>query len=462
MAHSDYHLLRSILDSGDLQTPLKMGISETTFLTQDGKIGFQIISQVYNSQDSQGHVMGLDMFRQRCPVVANKLPNNDERTTVLDACRVSLMKAQQQILSETLDAAIREVENVHKASEIMRAGIDRILSIDARDRVVDFGSQALQHVFTEYSNIKKGRGVIGYRWPDEWNILNERTGGIEKGMYVLIHGRPGNMKSYILCNLAVHFLKNTKLRVYFFNNEMTTEKLITRLALIYCGISSRRYRKGLLTQEEEIRLMLTLRELHDMTKQGRTTGRIAISDPGWSRTVPEMGARLLEHRSHICLLDGAYLMHTESGKTAERPEFASRISREIQRQCISMEIPHLVTTQTGRKAEEQSIAQRIHTVDNIGYTDAWGQDAAFVIAVMLGKTELTLLFPKVREDEKCPPITIHANPGEDFSYKGDYISSELYQEEGRNGGNRRQNNANPGAIAGINVGQLQNQLGTRD
>jgi len=455
MAHSDLHLVRAILKSGDLQTPQRMGINRDTFLTQDGKIAFDIIDRHYSSPEHLGQVPSTEAFRCTCPIVFNKLPEGE--MTIVEACEIALEAAQSQTYTDMLSAAIQE-KRVTEGVEILRAGIDRIMTFNTKDKVHDFGSEAYSHVMDEYLRIKNGGGMVGYPWPKDWDVLNTRTGGIEKGMYVVIHGRPGNMKSYILCKLAVHFLQETKLRVYFFNNEMTTEKLITRLALIYAGISSRRYRKGLLTQAEEVRLAHRLGELYDMTAKGNTPGRIAISDPSWSRTVHEMSARLQEHRSHICLLDGAYLMMTTRGQTAEKPEHATRISREIQRQSVSSQIPHIVSTQTGRKAEEQSIAQRIQTVDNIGYADAWGQDAAFVIAVMLGQTELTMLFPKVREDEKCVPITINANPGEDFSYKGDYVSTELYETETKKRGNGRQENANPRSIANIDAGYLRNSL----
>lgn len=455
MAHTDLHLLRAILVSKDIVTPLKLGVTKETMLTPDGKIGFDLILNNYNRPENNSQVMTMEAFRCECPSVCKRLP--DDNMTIVEASKISIEAARQHVWLESLNKAAK-LEDVDEAMSVMQAGIDRVRLFNTKDKVHDFGYEAYAHVIQEYDTIKRGHGMMGYPWPSDWNILNDKTSGIEKGMYILIHGRPGNMKSYILCKLAVHFLENTDLRVYFFNNEMTTEKLLTRLALIHARINSRRYRKGLLDASEEIRLHQTLAQLHEMTRSGKIESRIAISDPDWSRTVAEMGARLKEHKSHICLLDGGYLMMTAKGNSAEKPEHATRVSREIQRQSLITQIPHIVSTQTGRVAETQSIAQRIQTVSNIGYADAWGQDAAFVISVMLGRTELTMLFPKVREDEKVDPFTINAHPGEDFSYKGEYISKELYELEKKNTSGPRQHTADESEASRIDCTHLRSSI----
>ncbi len=93
--------------------------------------------------------------------------------------------------------------------------------------------------------------------------LDDLTGGLERGEFVIVAGRPGMGKSALAAQIARH-VAETGLGVAFFSLEMSKRQIITRLMCAGARIDSHDVKRGRLTDSERTKLWDELSKVHDL------------------------------------------------------------------------------------------------------------------------------------------------------------------------------------------------------
>lgn len=196
----------------------------------------------------------------------------------------------------------------------------------------------------------------------------EEAGGICRGYYVVVAGRPGDGKSWRLMQHAASMVQ-AGASVSFFSLEMTFEAVMKRLQMIVLG----KRRLGMSFHEKRMAMV---------EWEKRSGGSFQVFDPSSGcrssydvvRNTPQGG---------VAVIDYIGLMSTGGGsRSIEDWRTAALISNELRIASLSEGITMVTGVQLNRSAASAP-ASSVPTLGLLSQTDAIGQDAD--IAIILRK-----------------------------------------------------------------------------
>jgi len=183
--------------------------------------------------------------------------------------------------------------------------------------------------------------------PTGFTDFDEMTAGLQRQDLIIIAARPSQGKTAMGLNM-VQFAAATGKTVGIFSLEMSGEQLISRLLCSEARVDSHRFRTGRLNREEWARLSDALRRLSEL--------RLFIDD-STGLNVPAMKtkARRLkkEHGLDLLLIDYLQLM-AGRGKTENRQQEVSQISRDLKGMAKEFDVPVIALSQLSRAPEGRS------------------------------------------------------------------------------------------------------------
>jgi hypothetical protein len=258
---------------------------------------------------------------------------------------------------------IKFIEIVNAKQKELRAGEDPKPLVDSLSNLFKLSTNEFlttrQNDRTSYFGERK---TFLYGIP----LLDESTGGIAYGDYVLVVGRPGSYKTTFAEWLITRaFLRGSK--ILYVSNENPAHEVQIKLDAFLCGFNPIKNRIGGWTKRDLDRLFALgyMASIMD--------GEIIVpSEP--ILNVTDLSALISEHKPDIVFIDGIYLMGTGSHKGGW--EEAASVSRDLKRLARAKSLPILGTIQANRGAEGQVVAR-----DTIAFTDAYLQDADTIISM---------------------------------------------------------------------------------
>ena len=175
--------------------------------------------------------------------------------------------------------------------------------------------------------------------------LDDMTGGMHGGDLIIIAARPSMGKTALALNIAQHVALKLKQTVAVFSLEMSKESLLTRMLCAAARVDSQKFRTGFLSQEERRKLNHSLHELVEAPLYIDDTSGVHLMD---------MHAKLRrlqqEHKIGLVIVDYLQLM-TVPGRTENRNQEISTISRGLKLLAKELKVPMLVLSQLSRAPE---------------------------------------------------------------------------------------------------------------
>ena len=189
--------------------------------------------------------------------------------------------------------------------------------------------------------------------------IDEITFGLSPGDYWLLIGRPGSMKSWILCMWALGMAESLEegYKLVFFSKEMKSRQIYARLLAIAGQSSYATLRRYKMDPEQ-------VEKLHKKVKKVKNDIIIVDSIPKAS----EVQMKLMQYDTKAFVLDGLYLF----SPSVDWDEIADA-SRTIRGCALDLDIPSIVSSQFGKKGSKDMSA------DNIAYSDSLYQDGSVII-----------------------------------------------------------------------------------
>lgn len=260
-----------------------------------------------------------------------------------------IVKEANKICAEALDETI--AQDSEEAEMVAERGAAALLSIAEKrlgteieligptvDRVLERGKQNIGHAVM-VSGLATGLRDV-----------DEIMGGMAPQNLIIIAARPAMGKTSLgLCiaeNVAV--LKENV--VVIFSMEMSREEVCLRMLCSRARVDSKRFKLGMLSDEEVDRLDNAAGELF--------LARIIIfEDPAMScismRSRCER-VRSIYKRLDLTIADYLQLMSTNDGKKVEnRQQEVSAVARELKGLAKSLNVPVIAMSQLSRKCEER-------------------------------------------------------------------------------------------------------------
>ena len=189
--------------------------------------------------------------------------------------------------------------------------------------------------------------IFGLKMP--FNVINEMTGGIQDGDYVVLAGRPSSGKTGLAMNIARYVGIESNKTVLIFSLEMSANQLVTRLLSTETGISSLSMRTNRLTEEQWDNLVLA--------KNNFENSEIYIDDNTNNMLELKTKVKRFATRKKIDLIIIDYLQLLSSPDNrfnSNRNSDITDISREIKLLCTELKVPVIALSQLSREVEKRA------------------------------------------------------------------------------------------------------------
>lgn len=309
----------------------------------------------------------LAMLQEQTPTAANiehyaqRVRAHSKRRQLAAACRrgeqlahdaaVSEEEALDKVSSDVHRIALNSPEQAVLVKDGLRAALDRL------DRRMSSGA-ALAGVTT---------GLLD---------LNRMTDGMESGELWVVGARPSVGKTAFALNVALAAATEASVPVALFSLEMGQDQLIDRLLCCQARVDGQRYRKGLLSEKEQERVVQATGPLGD--------AKILIDDrPMLSEVQLGFAARRLQHQHGIGLVIVDYLqlmMPGQRSREGNRVQEVTEVSRSLKALARELKVPVLALSQLSRGVEQRGSDRRPGLAD-LRESGAIEQDADLVLAL---------------------------------------------------------------------------------
>lgn len=185
--------------------------------------------------------------------------------------------------------------------------------------------------------------------PTGFNKLDDLTGGMHGGQFILLAARPSVGKTACAINILQHLTLHPKQRrtAAMFSLEMSAPVLLTRMLCAIARVDSYKFRQGYLNAAERQKLQEALFELTNAHLFINDSGAMSMADIS-----KEIRLMVKEHGIHIAVIDYLGLINPP-GRSENRNQEISLITRQAKLLAKELNIPILMLCQLSRQTERR-------------------------------------------------------------------------------------------------------------
>jgi len=263
-----------------------------------------------------------------------------------------------------IDAAVSQAEKLVYNLRAEGKSSDFVHIRDYLAPVIDTPHDPAVDGFVPYS----GRVRSGF------GSLDTLLGGFNPSDLFIVAARTGVGKTALMLNFARNAAMDPRepARVAVFSLEMAGDQLAMRLLAAEARIDSAKLRLGLMSEVEEARMM------HG---HGLLSGAEIYIDDSSAIQVPELRAKCLrlqrDHGLDLVLID--YLQLVKGGKTENRVQELSAITRELKQLARELDVPIVAGSQLSRGVEQRN--PHIPMLSDLRESGSIEQDADIVLFI---------------------------------------------------------------------------------
>ena len=207
--------------------------------------------------------------------------------------------------------------------------------------------------------------------PTGFKDIDEKTSGLQRSDLIIVAARPAMGKTAFALNIAQQSAVKAGSSVIIFSLEMSKEQLGQRLLAMQARVEMQKLKQGDLDRKDWDRITMALDELNNT--------KIVIDDtPGISVMEMRNKCRRLKAEQGLDLVVVDYLqLMSLQGKTDNRQQEISTISRNLKLLAREMDCPVIVLSQLSRAPEQRQDHRPI--LSDLRESGSIEQDADIVI-----------------------------------------------------------------------------------
>lgn len=277
-----------------------------------------------------------------------------------------LIGAGAQVTALGFDESLETQEMVDQAQLLIHNVVQQGIKKDA----VKVGA-ILEEYFDRLAFLHEHKGeLVGV--PSGFTDLDKLTGGFQQSDLIILAARPSVGKTSFAMGIAYNVVMKHKRPVGLFSLEMSREQLVQRMLSMETGVDSHRLRTGYIDESEWDRI-------------SRAFGRLATAplyiDDSAGISIQELRskARRLHAEYGIELLIIDYLQLMSGGKSDNRVQEVSEISRNLKGLARELNIPVICLSQLSRAVENRT--SHVPQLSDLRESGAIEQDADIVMFI---------------------------------------------------------------------------------
>lgn len=273
-----------------------------------------------------------------------------------------------QIVAEkaTLRKLIKASETIIKNCHEQRLSLEDIL-LQAQGSIFDIamrrsGGDTLRHIsevlkgtYSIMDELARNKGSISGVATGFYDLDNALT-GLHPGELIVLGARPGMGKTSFVMNVASYAAHHGK-TIAIFSLEMPSEHIALRMLCGDARVDMQKVRKGSLRDEDWVKMAGCVSALSGTRVYMDDSGSLKISQlrSRCRRLMMEQG------RLDLVVIDYMQLMLSD-GKTENRQQEVSEISRKLKSIALELKIPILACAQLSRASTKLSNGQPVNKV----------------------------------------------------------------------------------------------------
>jgi replicative DNA helicase len=274
-----------------------------------------------------------------------------------------------QEVSEMFPDDMKDEDQSLDLAAITQAGLSKWSEVSAKyasesERPVLL-SEAVDDLFREQ---EESDSILAIPIPFEF--IQEEIRGFKAGQLYVVAGRPKTGKTWFALICAAYAIMKGY-RVLLTSLEMRAVEIARRLACIIGKISYNRVVKKTMSAKEKKKYYALLKDL----KKGRLGNLVQIVGPGVAKGPETVGTLHKAFGAHLVVVDAFYNMQSDGDKEWER---VLALMRKYRRVSLPSEAAWMLVTQFNRGGK----SRRGANLDNLGFSDAIGQDANALMYVV--------------------------------------------------------------------------------
>jgi replicative DNA helicase len=279
-----------------------------------------------------------------------------------------LIHASTEILRDAWDPTYDPKELLSHAEEKIFAVHDRRSS----DRVTHIENLLIEAFDRIDSRLSKGASDAT---PTHFRDLDQLTGGLHPGEFIVLAARPSMGKTALATNIAENVAILSRVPVLFVSLEMARLELAQRLLCSQGSIDGSKFRSGFITADEREKLM---------EASGKLSQSPLFIDDTPSRTVTEIAAcaRRLKRKENLGLVVIDYLQLVQPDDPRDpRQEQVAKMARRLKALARELTVPIICLAQLNRQVEATGKEEHRPRLSHLRESGAIEQDADVVMFV---------------------------------------------------------------------------------
>ncbi len=279
-----------------------------------------------------------------------------------------LIHASTEILRDAWDPTYEPKELLSHAEEKIFAVHDRRTS----DRVTHIENLLIEAFDRIDARLERG---VGDATPTHFRDLDNLTGGLHPGEFVVLAARPSMGKTALATNIAENVAIISRVPVLFVSLEMARLELAQRLLCSQGSIDGSKFRSGFISADEREKLM---------EASGKLSQSPLFIDDSPSRTVTEIAAcsRRLKRKENLGLIVIDYLQLVQPDDPRDpRQEQVAKMARRLKGLARELNVPIICLAQLNRQVEASGKEEHRPRLSHLRESGAIEQDADVVMFV---------------------------------------------------------------------------------
>ena len=394
---------------------MREGIQCKTFSSLEAKTLWSHIESHYTRPHNFGYIPSEESLLEQFPNL--DLPNPLENT--LDLCEKVKTSHLKKVADRHINKYLESLDtDPFKAVADLQSDLSELQEETASSNDVSFSKVALQECIADVENTMTASGLTGMPWP--WARLNQATGGIQDGDFVMVWALPKSMKTWFGLIVAANLLKTGR-RVLIYSKEMTWEAVRRRITSIIAEVDYTKLKKGELSSAERQHLFETVDELSSEDFPGElffTNADRADGSPGGPI---EIRRKIEAYRPHFVLLDSAYMLELpNAGGNPLDWKQLSVVNRQLKQLSKSTGVPILAILQENERSAIKYAKSRGTASLAMNTGAVMDCDIGLRLVYHSKRKEISIHCAAARETTDAG-FTIHAIPGTNFRYAHDTL-----------------------------------------
>lgn len=389
-------LLSSVLRNGDLKTAIAHGVTRDMFHTFQAEWAW--IEDYYRKY--------------------SKAPSRATFIAKFDDFRISQVNDTAYLVEEVKKSHARQqlLDIMNDVAELVSAGdIDgaiRRSSSSIVEVAAGLGTAGDGDIFTEFSDIlsdvesrvkrvqEQGAAGVPFGIPS----LDELTGGANPGDLIIVGGRLGHGKSWVLQNMAAR-ATSAGFSAVFNALEQSRSQVAFRIHSLLSSASKEFFASHSLMRGKDFDIAKYRKYLRDLKRT--VSGRLHVSDASRGRVSPlTCAAQIERHQPDVMYIDYLTLMQ----KSGPDWQGVAQLSGDTKQLAVNYQIPVIAAAQLNR---EHGLSREPAGPEALAQSDSIGQDADMVLTLkQMSRSVIAMRMAKHRNGSGDHRFYLEFRPGD--------------------------------------------------